>query len=172
MTQPFLGEIKMAGYNFAPRGWALCNGQLLSISQFTALFSLLGTYYGGNGTSNFQLPNLQGRAIMGQGSQNPIGELDGTETVTLLSNQYPTHAHTLAANNNGVEAGLPAGNFLNKTTPGVTTGQIYAAPGALQPLNAAAISATTAGSTPHANMQPFLVMNYSIALQGIFPSRN
>jgi len=172
MSNPFLGEIKLAGYNFPPHGWALCNGAILSISQNTALFALLGTFYGGNGQSTFALPDLQGRAAMGQGNSNFICEVDGTETVTLLSNQYPSHTHTLNANNSGVEVGLPAGNFLNKTTPGATTGKIYAPSGALQPLNPAAITPTTNGGVPHQNMQPFLVMNYTIALSGIFPARN
>jgi microcystin-dependent protein len=172
MTQVFLGEIKMAGYNFAPRGFALCNGQVLAISQNAALFSLLGTQYGGNGQSTYALPDLQGRAVMGQGGQFVIGTPAGTETVSLISNQYPSHIHALNANSNGVDAGQPTGNFLNKTTPGATTGKIYATPGALQPLNPAAIVPTTNGGVPHANMQPFLVMNYSIAISGIFPSRN
>jgi microcystin-dependent protein len=171
MADSFVGEIKLAGYNFPPRNWALCNGALLSISQNTALFSLLGTQYGGNGTSNFALPDLQGRAAMGQGISNVIGETDGTESVTLSSGQYPVHSHTFNANNAGADLGLPAGNFLNKTTPGATTAKLYASPGTLQSLNPGAISPSTGGGQPHQNMQPFLVMNYSIALTGVFPSR-
>src|SRR5712664_474771 len=117
MSDQFVAEIRVFACNFAPTGWAFCDGQILSIQQNTALFSLLGTQYGGNGTTNYALPDLRGRAVMGQGSQFVMGEVDGTETVTVLGNEYPSHSHAVNVNNNGVEAGLPTGNFLNKTTP-------------------------------------------------------
>ena len=165
----------MVGFNFAPTGWALCNGQILAISQNTALFSLLGTYYGGNGTSNFALPNLQGIAPMHQGqgaglSQRFIGETAGEPSVTLLQNQLPLHNHTpksAAAGNSG--------------TPGPTLA--FAAGGRGKPpayapylASAAVPMAATAvglsgGNQPHNNMPPYLTVNFIIALQGIFPSR-
>ncbi len=176
MSEPFLGEIRMFGGNFAPRGWALCNGQLLSISQNAALFSLLGTTYGGNGQTNFALPNLQGRVPMhwGQGpglSPRALGESSGSESVTLLTNQMPAHNHTLSANNNQGDTFSPGGAV---SASAVDSSQ--------QPLNiysstANATMAPTAiglagGGQPHANMQPYQCVSFIIALQGIFPSRN
>ncbi|MQY09985.1 hypothetical protein SRB5_00890 [Streptomyces sp. RB5] len=165
---PFLGEIRMAGFNFAPVGWALCNGQLLSINQNTALFSLLGTTYGGNGTTDFALPDLRGRVPMhpGQGpglSSHDLGEAGGTETVTLTTGELPPHTHALTGVNsrqdtNRVPGAAPAnGGYYSTEAP---TAAMH--PGAVQP---------TGGGQPHPNVQPYLCVNFIIALSGIFPSR-
>jgi microcystin-dependent protein len=171
MSEPFLGEIRTFGFNFAPRGWAFCNGQLLSISQNTALFSLLGTFYGGNGQTTFALPDLQGRVGIHQGqgpglSPYELGEVSGSETVTLTSAQMPTHSHQVVANATTATSGRTAGNV-----PARTSGNSYAAAPDGTDMNAGMIG-TTGGSQPHTNLQPFLVLNFCIALQGIFPSRN
>jgi len=173
MVDNFLGEIKLVGFNFAPQGWQFAAGQILPISQYAALFALLGTYYGGNGVQNFALPDLRGRTPLGMSSTTPIGEVTGTETVTLLSTQYPSHNHAFSVNTTG-GLGLPTGNFLasvGATTP-PTQGHIYTTGAANQPLNPAALTTYPGQSQPHANMQPYLVMNHVIALTGIFPSRN
>jgi len=168
MTDQFVAEIRLVGFNFAPLGWAICQGQTLPISQYSAVFSLVGTFYGGNGTSNFQIPDLQGRSPMFYGQQTAVGEKIGTETVTVLSTQYPSHSHVFAANTTG-GLGLPTNNYLASVTGGRN---IYAVGGTPQPLNPAAAAAAQGGSQPHQNMQPFLVMNYIFALTGAFPSRN
>jgi microcystin-dependent protein len=179
MSAPFLGEIRAFGFNFAPKGWAMCNGQLLSIAQNTALFSLLGTVYGGNGVSTFALPDLRGRASVNQG-QGPgltnytIGTALGTETVTLNTNQIPQHNHLWAANNGASDAPSPLGNFLAPAKiPTTNTPVPTYAPfgGATVPL-ATNMLANTGGNQAHQNMQPYLVVTYGIALSGIFPSRN
>jgi microcystin-dependent protein len=175
MTQPFLGEIKLTPYNFAPHGWATCSGQVMSIQQNTALFSLLGTFYGGNGTSTFALPDLRGRAVQGtsNSSNTVIGEMDGTESVTVVLSQYPAHNHSMQASTTAGALGVPTNNFLGQVTPNAnSTGRIYAPPGALQSLNPATLGSYAGGSQPHENRQPFLTLNYVIALQGIYPSRN
>lgn len=171
MAEPFLGEIRTFGFNFAPQGWAMCNGQLLSIAQNTALFALIGTFYGGNGTSNFQLPNLQSRVGIHQGqgsglSQYVLGEVGGTEDVTLLQTEMPQHAHAVAASGASGTATRAAGAVLARESTG-----IYAASPDGTLMNAAMI-ATAGGSQPHTNIQPFVCLNFCIALQGIFPSRN
>lgn len=174
--EPFLGEISMVGFTFAPLGWALCNGQLLPINTNTALFSLLGTTYGGNGVTTFALPNFQGRfpTHFGQGpglSPRSQGEAAGSENVTLIQTQMPAHTHILSANDNttGIAA-TGANNYLNTKTE---SGESIAATGlnAAAGLNVQTIS-VTGGSQPHENMPPYLVVNFIIALQGIFPSRN
>lgn len=175
---PFIGEIRIFAGTFAPSGWALCNGQIMSITQNTALFSLLGTTYGGDGISTFALPNLQGRVPihMGQlqgGSSYVQGEASGTENVTLGITQMPQHTHAMYANG-GVSTGslaTPVGNYLANTSAGRGGGgiNIYASS------NDGSITApsTISGSSqPHSNMQPFLVLNFIIALQGIYPSRS
>jgi microcystin-dependent protein len=172
MADPFVAEIRIFPFNFAPRGWAWCDGQLLPLSQNTALFSLLGTTYGGNGKSNFALPDLQGRAPMhpGQGpglSLHDLGETGGSETVTLLESEIPAHSHAWQVSlAEGLER-IPTGQSLAQ---GVGIGQ-YAAPGALTPLSP---NATTpaGGGQPHNNMQPYLTLYFCIALQGVFPPRS
>lgn len=176
MTAPFIGEIKMFAGTFAPRNYALCNGQILPISQNTALFSLLGTTYGGNGTSNFALPDLRGRAPMHPGSgsgltQRVLGEAAGENNVTLLSTEMPIHNHPIsgAVIANSSPTGTPASNTLFTNS---SPNQMYGA--ALgTPVNLAPQSVTlNGGSQPHNNTQPYLGVNFIIALQGIFPARN
>ncbi len=166
-TEPFLGEVRMFAFNFAPRGWAMCNGQLLPINQYAALFSILGTTYGGNGVQNFALPNLQGRVALHPGGPQGIvlGQVSGSASVQLLSNQIG-HTHSVAANAtaNSITA---AGNF-PATEP---AGSNLYAPTANTAMNAGIIS-QAGGSQPHNNLQPYLVVIYCIALVGIFPSRN
>ncbi len=166
---PYLGEIRLTSFQFAPIGWALCNGQLLSISQNTALFSLLGTYYGGNGTSNFALPNLQARSPLHVSADLPIGTAAGEAAHTLSAVEMPTHAHALRASAKTAASSSPNGGVLALPARGGTPA--YAAATSLVPLSPAAISAS-GGGQPHENMPPFLVMNFIIALEGIYPSRN
>src|SRR5438093_9355696 len=171
MAAPSVAEIRIFPFHFAPRGWAWCNGQLLPISQNTALFSLLGTTYGGDGKSTFALPNIQGSAVMhpGQGpglSLHDLGETGGSETVTLLESEIPAHTHTTSASQgDGTER-----------TPGVGGGQLlatgvgisqYQTPGPLTNLSPSA-AAPAGGDLPHNNLQPYLTLNFNIALQGIF----
>jgi microcystin-dependent protein len=167
VAEPYLGSIILFAGNFAPRGWAFCNGQLLAISQNTALFSLLGTFYGGDGRTTFALPDLRGRAPIhaGQGpglSSYDLGELGGVEAVTLISTQMPVHTHSQPATNgeqttNRPSSALPArGGVYSNESDGST----------LRPVSSAG------GGQPHQNMQPYLTLNYIIALAGIFPSRN
>lgn len=174
MSQPFVAEIRIFGFNFAPIGWAFCNGQLLPISQNTALFSLLGTTYGGNGVSTFALPNLQGNAAMhpgqGPGLTNHFpGEVGGSATVALLPGELPSHVHgvNVAATSDAIaDRSNAAGNVLAKPVD-----SSYAATGINTTMHPASTSVAGA-SAPHNNMQPYLVLNFCIALQGIFPPRN
>jgi microcystin-dependent protein len=173
MADPFVAEIRIFPFNFAPRGWAFCNGQLLPISQNTALFSLLGTTYGGNGSSNFALPDLQGRAPMhpGQGpglSPHDLGETSGSETVTLLESEIPSHNHSLMAQSVPLGGSAnPAGNTLNR----VASGNLYANSSANPVSLAPQALAPAGGNQPHNNMMPYLTANFCIALQGVFPPR-
>jgi microcystin-dependent protein len=184
MNEPYLGGIFIVGFNFAPVGYALCNGQTMPITQNTALFSLLGTFYGGNGTSTFALPDLRGRLPIHQGqgvglSSYTIGQTGGTETVTLLTSQIPAHTHALGAFNGAGSTSMPAGAYLAQgpstgSGPNATALNTYnpnanAAP--LLNLNAGAIQ-TVGGGQPHTNIQPYLCVTYVMAMQGIFPSRN
>lgn len=171
MADPFVAEIRIFPFNFAPTGWAFCNGQILPISQNTALFSLLGTTYGGNGQTTFALPDMQGNTTMhpGQGpglSLHDLGERSGSETVTLLQSEMPAHAHQCGASQ-GDGNDRNAANELFAT--GIAIGQ-YAVPGALTGL-APQCSAPAGGSFPHNNMMPYLTLNFNIALQGVFPPR-
>lgn len=172
MADPFVAEIRIFPFNFAPQGWAWCDGQLLPLSQNTALFSLLGTTYGGNGKSNFALPDLQGRAPMhpGQGpglSLHDLGEQGGVETVTLLSTEIPVHSHTLSAATTTAESYLPTGRLLG-ASQNATTWQTSTA--SLVPAAAEAVG-LAGGGQPHNNMQPYLTFYFCIALQGVFPPR-
>ena len=175
MADPFVAEIRIFPFNFAPIGWAFCDGQLMPISQNTALFSLLGTTYGGNGTSTFALPDLQGAAPMhpGQGpglSLHDLGETGGSETVTLLESEIPAHTHTMNANAfpANIQAPSPT-RALAQSTGGVayesdtTQNLVQKAPEALGP---------TGGDQPHNNLMPYLTLSFCIALQGVFPPRN
>jgi microcystin-dependent protein len=171
MADPFIAEIRIFPFNFAPRGWAFCNGQLLPLAQNTALFSLLGTTYGGNGSTNFALPNLQGAVPMqpGQGpglSLYDLGEQGGSETVTLLATELPSHSHNLSASSSdGIDPS--PGNSLLAAGLGIGA---YAAPAAATTLADGSV-AVSGGSQPHNNMMPYLTLNFCIALQGIFPPR-
>jgi microcystin-dependent protein len=177
---PFLGEIRCFGFNFAPNGWFTCNGQLLSINQYTALFSLLGTYYGGNGTSTFGLPNLQGAVPIGQGtgpglSTIVLGELAGTPTHQLLTAEMPAHTHTLPARAVQGTDFTPAANESTAqghggSGPSGFRIDIYTTntPGTTLLPNTIGLAG---GSQPHDNMQPSLVMNWCIAWQGVYPAR-
>lgn len=164
MSEPFLSEIKIMSFGFAPKGWALCNGQLLPINQNQALFSLLGTTYGGDGRINFGLPNLQGRTAMHMGSGHTLGELGGEQAHTLSIAEIPTHTHTATGTTTAGNSPIPTNNFLGKADN--TYGQPITLT-SLQPGTVAAVG----GSQAHLNMQPFLVLNFCIALQGIFPSQ-
>lgn len=166
MAEPFLSEIRMMSFGFPPKGWALCDGQLLPINQNQALFSLLGTTYGGDGRVNFGLPDLQGRAPIHMGSGHTLGERGGEQGHTLSISEIPTHAHSLMGASETGSLIIAAGNLL-ATSPS----QMYQAPdGNLTAMNPASIT-NVGGSQAHLNMQPFLVLNFSIALQGIFPSQ-
>jgi len=176
MSEPFLGEVKLVGWNFAARGWALCNGQLLPISQNSALFSLLGTIYGGDGRTTFALPDLRGRVAMhfGRGpglSDHRQGARGGVESVTLNVSEMPSHNHNPRqyAEARGGNLSDPTNNMLASSTD-TFRAQIAADDIPMNP--AAVVSNNMGGNLPHENMQPFLVMNYQIALVGVFPSRN
>jgi microcystin-dependent protein len=172
---PFVAEIRMFPFNFPPTGWAFCNGQLLPISQNTALFSLIGTFYGGDGKSTFALPNLQGAVPMHQGqgpglSERFLGESSGTPTVTLLTNEIPLHNHQMQAH--ALDAGdvqLPSAQSLFAASVGGKVYQPTATPGATLAPEALA---PVGGDQPHNNLQPYLALNFCIALQGIFPQRH
>ena len=165
MSEPFLSEIKIVSFNFAPKGWALCNGQLLPINQNQALFSLLGTTYGGNGQTNFALPNLRGQVPISFGNGHNLGEAAGAPAVTITQQTMPSHFHVGGATEALADTNNPTGNLLG----GVNNG--YAAPAAFTTLIPQTIT-NVGGSQPHNNMMPYLVLNFIIALQGIFPSRN
>lgn len=165
MSEPFLSEIKIVSFNFPPKGWALCNGQLLPINQNQALFALLGTTYGGNGQTNFALPNLRGRVPISFGNGHTLGEAAGATSVTVNIQQLATHLHVINANTAGGVTN-PAGTVLGKA-PANT----YGAAADLTPMNPASVG-SVGGSQPHNNMMPYLVLNFIIALQGIFPSQN
>ena len=166
MAEPFLSEIRLMSFTFAPKGWALCNGQLLPINQNQGLFSLLGTTFGGDGRVNFALPDLRGRVPLHVGSGHTLGERAGEQAHTLSIGELPTHTHALRAST--VASGgtdNPAGNFLGSAS------NLYHTPASLTPMNAGTIG-PQGGSQPHLNMQPFLTLSFCIALQGIFPSPN
>ena len=169
MAEPFLGEMRIVSFGFAPKGWALCNGQLLPINQNQALFALLGTTYGGDGRVNFGLPNLQGRAPVHAGGDIVLGESDGEENHTLTLAELPTHGHALASNNQATTGDPSSGGgavLAYKRRFGINA---YTAPPGSITLKG---QGTAGGSQPHSNMQPYLTLNVIIALQGIFPSRN
>jgi microcystin-dependent protein len=173
VSDQFLAEIRVFPFNFAPTGWATCDGQLLPISQNTALFSLLGTTYGGDGKSTFALPNIDGRAVMqpGQGpglSLHDLGEMSGEQAVSLLQSEMPAHSHSISAAQADGGDRSPANERFAAGTGGI---QIYAAPGALTQL-AQQTWTQAGGGLPHNNMQPYLTLTFCIALQGIFPPRS
>ena len=173
MSDPFVAEIRIFPFNFPPKGWAFCNGQLMPISQNTALFALLGTTYGGDGKSTFALPDLQGSAPMqpgqGQGlSLRDLGEMSGVETITLLESEIPVHTHSISGSNEDATQGSLTAAVIPSKASG---GQPYLTPPAnLQAMNFQSL-AIAGGSLPHNNMQPYLTLNFCIALQGVFPQR-
>jgi microcystin-dependent protein len=165
MAQPFLSEIRMVSFNFAPRGWALCNGQLLPINQNQALFSLIGTFYGGDGKVTFQLPNLQASMPISMGNSFNLGELGGEVNHTLLLPEIPSHNHPAQGVSTSATSASAAGN----TWASSTKNPYSISPNTnLNPLTLSAVG----GNQPHNNMPPYLTLNFIIALQGIFPSRN
>lgn len=172
MSEPFIGEIRCFGFNFAPKGWLQCNGQLLAIQQNTALFSILGVTYGGDGKTNFALPNLNGNVVMGAGqgaglTPRDIGETGGVESVTLITAEMPAHTHPVNCNSaNGNQYG-PAGHYWAQDAAG---GSDYSDTASVQ--MAAGATLPAGSNQAHTNLQPYLVSNYCIAILGIFPPRN
>ncbi len=173
MSNPFVAEIRIFPFNFAPKGWAFCNGQILPISSNTALFSLVGTFYGGDGKSTFALPNLQGSAPLQQGqgaglSLYDVGEQGGSDSITLLTIEMPSHTHTIAGDATPLNAKQvsPSGNL-----PGGPTGQTFYAAATNTTMNPSMLS-VAGGSQPHNNMMPYLTLNFCIALQGVYPPRS
>jgi microcystin-dependent protein len=170
MAEPFLSEIRMMSFNFPPKGWALANGQLLPINQNQALFSLLGTMYGGDGRVNFALPNLRGRVAIHFGDGFTLGEAAGQSAHTLTISEMPAHNHFCMASTTTADQAAPGGNFLGAPDTSVT-GTVYAPPSALTALEPGTVG-NTGGSQAHTNQMPSLVISFCIALQGIFPSQN
>ncbi len=166
MSEPFLSEIKIVSFNFPPKGWALCNGQLLPINQNQALFALLGTTYGGNGQTNFALPNLRGRVPIHIGGGHTLGEAAGSTAVTINIQTLSTHMHPLVGTSTTGTLNVTTGNVF-----GVSETPVYNQPVSLLTINPQTVG-NVGGSQPHNNMMPYLVLNFIIALQGIFPSRN
>lgn len=167
MSEPFLGEIMIVGFNFAPRGWALCNGQLLPIAQNQSLYSLLGTTYGGDGRTSFALPDLRGRTPIHFGNGHTLGQKSGEETHTLAATEMPAHTHAVQASPTAADTPLPGGNL-----PGTTAAaDVYNAANNVENMSAAAVANNGSGQA-HANMQPYLTLNFCIALRGLFPSRD
>lgn len=178
MSEPFIGMIVAFGGNFAPRGWALCQGQLLSIAQHTALFSILGTTYGGNGQTTFALPDLRGRAIVGEG-QGPglapyaLGEMAGAESTTLTTSQMPAHTHLVSAQATAASAPSPAGAVPAEMGTGKNATNLYGPPNSMTATTMApSMISQAGGSQPFSVLNPFTVINYIIALEGIFPPHN
>lgn len=171
MSDPFLGEIKIVPYTNAPRGWAFCNGQLMQINQNQALFALLGTTYGGNGQTTFALPDFRGRAPVHVGAGFIQGQKGGEEVHTLTMNEMPQHTHFLNASANAATSPDPHIPAPGTYVLGQSPTEIYAQPGAPAPMSSEMVS-NVGGSQPHENRQPYLVLGFIIALQGIFPSRN
>jgi microcystin-dependent protein len=172
VSEPFVGEIRMFGFNFAPQGWALCDGQLLPISQNAALFDLLGTTYGGDGTTTFALPNLQSRVPIHQGQGAGLlsyvaGQAGGTETVTLAAAQMPEHTHSVKASSSAAASDKPEGSALAKSHSHIYTAE----PDTSTVMNANMLG-DAGGSASHDNIQPYLAVNFCIALTGIFPAQN
>ena len=165
MAEPFLSEIRLMSFVFAPKGWALCNGQLLPINQNQALFSLLGTTYGGDGRVNFALPDLRARVPIHAGSGHTLGERGGEQAHTLTAAEMPTHTHALVGSASDADVVLPTDNVVGRSS------QLFGPPAQLTALDAST-NGSTGGSQAHLNMQPYLALSFCIALQGIFPSQN
>jgi microcystin-dependent protein len=168
MSTPYIGEIRMFGGNFAPQGWAFCNGQLLAISEYDALFTLIGTTYGGDGQTTFALPNLQSRVPMHQGNGHVLGEMGGVETVTLTVSQLPSHIHLPQADSGNGNSSDPTGNVWAQSQ---ASKQYVASGSPITPMSPSAM-APAGGSQPHENMLPFQAINFIISLFGVFPSQS
>ena len=166
MSEPFLGEVRMVGFNFAPRGWAFCEGQILPINQNQSLYSLLGTTYGGDGRTSFALPDLRGRTPLHVGNGHRLGQRAGEEQHTLTAAEMPNHDHVVQASSDEGDKLVPTEAVLARSV-----NQIYHEPTNLTQLQSGSI-ANVGGGQPHQNMQPYLAVNFIIALQGLFPSRN
>jgi microcystin-dependent protein len=170
MSQAYLGEVRLVGFSFAPLGWFQCAGQSLAISQYSTLYSLIGTTYGGNGTTVFNLPDLQGRIPLHQGSNGvtnyTIGQKGGVENVTVALNQYPGHNHVFSSSSSGGGSGSPAGNVAGSVS------NVYTAAAPSVAMNAAALGPAAGSSQPHENRQPYQVINWVICWSGIFPTQN
>ena len=172
MSEPFLSEIKLVSFNFAPKGWALCNGQFLPINQNQALFALLGTTYGGNGQTTFALPNLRGQVPIHMGNGHTLGEAAGTTSVTVNIQQLPTHLHVAQASSTQADQATLLNP--NNNAPNIlaaVTGAQYVGAQSLTTIEPTSVT-SVGGNQPHNNMMPYLVLNFIIALQGIFPSQN
>lgn len=174
MAEPFIGQITIYGLSYAPRGWAFCDGQILPIRQYTALFSLLGTYYGGDGVTTFALPDMRGRTPIHQGqgqglSPYVIGEQVGVESLALLTTEIPTHTHLPMANNTIANQGGPKNNFWALESTGQSATYSNQSPNAI--MNQMSVG-PSGNSQPHENRQPFLTMSFCIAMEGIFPPRS
>lgn len=165
MTTPFLSEIRIMAFGFAPKGWAQCNGQILQISQNQALFSLLGTTYGGNGQTTYGLPNLQGRTANSVGTGFVLGQSAGEAAHTLNANEVPSHTHTAYGSTTAADSDLPATNYLGAAN------NTYAPPADLTAIHPSTVT-SAGGGQAHNNMQPYLVLNFCIALTGIYPSQS
>jgi microcystin-dependent protein len=170
MSTPFVGEVRLVGFNFAPVSWSFCNGQLVSISENATLYNLIGTTYGGDGQSTFGLPNLQGRIPIHQGTNSfgttyVIGQTGGVETVTIGANQYPAHTHSLMASKNSTGSNTATGNVVNSGLTAYTTEAPNSA------MLAAQVGSNGGGNQPHSNLQPYLVLNWIIAQFGVYPSQ-
>jgi len=172
MSEPFLGEIRIVAFNFAPNGWAQCNGQLLPISQNTALFSILGTQFGGDGQTTFALPDFRGRAPIHRNPAFAVGSNGGEESHVLGTNEIPSHSHVPLASTNSVNQTSPVKNFWGVPLGPPKLSHAYTAPANLIPLAAIAVGAPHPSGQGHENRSPYLVLNFVIALQGIFPSQN
>lgn len=178
MSEPFMGEVKMVANNFAPKNWAFCNGQEISINEHQALYAVIGTYFGGNGTSTMGLPDLRGRTPVGMGNGYFQGMKSGFPTITLTASQTPGHNHTLTATTDESTAPDPSPEYADTSV--ASTGRLGSSTAAtafstdtsvMKPLSAAAVTAQ-GGNQPHNNMQPYLGLHFVIALEGLFPSRN
>ena len=170
MSDPYVGEVRLVGFNFAPVGWMICNGSLQSIANYETLYNLIGTTYGGDGQSTFGIPNLQSRIPIHQGTSTTgtayvIGQPSGVETVTLGINQYPSHNHSLLASTNSTGSSNPANNVVNS---GLTA---YTADAPATPMLSAMVG-NSGGNLPHNNLQPYLALNWIIAYDGVYPSQN
>ncbi|OCW56913.1 phage tail protein [Hoeflea olei] len=171
MAEPFLAEVKIIGFNFPPRGWAYCDGQILPINQNPSLYSLLGTNYGGDGRATFGLPDLRGRTPIHTGSDFALGQKAGDEIVTLTTSEMPSHNHMVVVSNTTADTRIPSAHVPAATVQGIAAGYSSAPqPNDMTSLNPATVG-NSGGSQPHDNMQPFITLGFVIALQGVFPSR-